>query len=236
VPLLLKDIGEFTWAVLTIWQAYMTGSIVTALVGLYERLSQKTVSTRAYIAGVIAFLLVAFFMAWRENHLALIKLQQKLKTPEFSGEISALGSGVRSDGAVAVVVSGRIINPHGPPSGIAEWKVQIDLPGRWLVDGTIPFPSAEDIHLPLAKSGGSAVLKTELYWPGEAIKPIPEGGASDGWLIAILPKEIQQKELYGSGTTCILSFKDIANVSWHYLKRSFSDKPVSNLPGVGELR
>jgi hypothetical protein len=65
---LLKDIGQWLWSVATIWQAYMTGGIVWAIIGTYERVTQRTISVRSFIYGVIAFLLAAFFFAWREQH------------------------------------------------------------------------------------------------------------------------------------------------------------------------
>jgi hypothetical protein len=83
---ILKDIGVFVWAVLGTWQAYMTGGIVIALLGVYERVTKKTISLRTFIIGVFAFLLVAFFLAWRDQYHGVItakteteKAQKKLE-------------------------------------------------------------------------------------------------------------------------------------------------------------
>jgi len=63
----LSDIGTFLWGVLSHWQAYMTGGIVMAVLFIYERLWNKTVSTRTVVWGIIAFFIAAFFMAWRDQ-------------------------------------------------------------------------------------------------------------------------------------------------------------------------
>src|SRR5213080_1858943 len=85
---LIKEIGQFLWAVLTIWQAYMTGGIVIALLGIYERLMQKTVSIRTFLIGVLAFLLVALFLAWRDQlHRGNELSKQMAESTRLAGEI-----------------------------------------------------------------------------------------------------------------------------------------------------
>jgi hypothetical protein len=74
---LLREIGLFLWSVFGYWQAYMTGGIVMALLGLYERLVRKTISFRTFLVAVFAFLLVAFFMAWRDQYRQRLGMEEK---------------------------------------------------------------------------------------------------------------------------------------------------------------
>jgi hypothetical protein len=64
-----SEIVEFIIAVISHWQAYVTGGAITGLVALVERLSGWTMPKRAYaVLYVGVFLLVSFFLAWRDQY------------------------------------------------------------------------------------------------------------------------------------------------------------------------
>jgi hypothetical protein len=76
----VHNIAYFTIAVLKHWQSWVTGSVVTGLIAVFERLTGKSLSKRAYGAiFVVAFLLVAFFLAWQDEYQRANNLESKLR-------------------------------------------------------------------------------------------------------------------------------------------------------------
>jgi hypothetical protein len=68
-----SDIIVFAIAVVSHWQGYVTGGAVTGLVALVERLSGWTMPKKVYAALYVGvFLLVSFFLAWREQYRAAL--------------------------------------------------------------------------------------------------------------------------------------------------------------------
>jgi hypothetical protein len=75
----LRDIGQFIVAVVSHWQAYVTGGVVTGLVSVGERLTGKTLPNKVYAAVFLGFfLLVSFFLAWDDEYRRSNKLQADL--------------------------------------------------------------------------------------------------------------------------------------------------------------
>jgi hypothetical protein len=78
-----SDILVFVSSVLSHWQAYVTGGAITGLVALVERLLDWKMPKWAYAALYIGiFLLVAFFLAWRDQYrvaLDVPTLRQQIK-------------------------------------------------------------------------------------------------------------------------------------------------------------
>jgi hypothetical protein len=66
----VQEFGLFLWAVLAHWQSYVTGGIVTAGVGIYERRTGRTIPWRLYVSlFFVSAGLVAFFYAWHDEHI-----------------------------------------------------------------------------------------------------------------------------------------------------------------------
>jgi hypothetical protein len=89
---MLSDILAFIWAVLSHWQSYATGGVVTGLIGVVERLSGKQLPKKLYLSiFVVSFLLAAFFMAWRDeysraNQLSFTGGSQRQRIEDLSQE------------------------------------------------------------------------------------------------------------------------------------------------------
>lgn len=76
---MLRDIWVFAVAVISHWAAYLTGGVVTALVVAIERLTDWKMSKKWFViifCGV--FILVSFFLTWREEFQRANGLQVKL--------------------------------------------------------------------------------------------------------------------------------------------------------------
>ena len=64
----LSDFTRFLVAVVSRWQAYITGSLLTAFAFLYEHISKKMISATVVVWGAAGFFLTGAFMAWREEY------------------------------------------------------------------------------------------------------------------------------------------------------------------------
>jgi hypothetical protein len=75
----MSEIGLFLWAVLAHWQSYVTGGFITAVLGIYERKTDKTIPWRLYVAiFLVTAGLVAMFYAWHdEHHNAQVLIEEK---------------------------------------------------------------------------------------------------------------------------------------------------------------
>jgi hypothetical protein len=82
------EIGLFLWAVIAHWQSYVTGGVVTAGVGIYERRSGKNIPWKLY--ATLFFLsagIVAVFYAWHdEHHNTRVVIEEKANAVGVLGE------------------------------------------------------------------------------------------------------------------------------------------------------
>lgn len=66
---MLSDVGVFLVAVISHWQSYITGGAVTALIYIFERLTDWKMPKWAFAAVFLGvFLLVSFFLVWKEQY------------------------------------------------------------------------------------------------------------------------------------------------------------------------
>lgn len=64
-----SDFVVFCIAVVSHWQSYATGGVVTGVISVVERLCDRKMPKWAYAAIFLgAFLLVSFFLAWRDEY------------------------------------------------------------------------------------------------------------------------------------------------------------------------
>jgi hypothetical protein len=178
----LKAIGRFAVSVVTQVAAYMTGGVVAAGVFVYEHYSGKNIPMDAVILGVVAFFVVACFLAWKKEFDGGTKLQERLNqaithdaaslhtTLEVAlyqtdrDRIRTHRIGVRNDGsAVAKNVKVRLLNISPTPSESEMFRN--DFPYRVVKDdatwsrfhSTIPYEDAninphEEEHFRIAIS------------------------------------------------------------------------------------
>jgi hypothetical protein len=76
---MLHDLARFVVAVVSHWQAYVTGGAVTGVVTLIERLTAWKLPKWAFAALFVGvFLLASFFLTWRDEYLRANTLQATL--------------------------------------------------------------------------------------------------------------------------------------------------------------
>ena len=82
----MSDFWQFLVAVFWRWQSWLggtgVGGAIVVLVGLYERLANQKMPKQVYIGIFIgAFLLSAFFLAWRDERKKLQEFQDNADAP-----------------------------------------------------------------------------------------------------------------------------------------------------------
>jgi hypothetical protein len=86
VPQLLEDIIDFLWAIISQWAVLLTGGIIIAALGAYERFQGRNVSLRTYLILANVFLLASCFWAWRDQHNRTIETTKRLGILERPSE------------------------------------------------------------------------------------------------------------------------------------------------------
>jgi hypothetical protein len=129
---LFGDIGNFIVAVVSHWQSYVTGGVITGLIGVVERLSEWRMPKWAYASTFLGvFLLVSFFLAWREQY------QEAQKLPALESQLQEKDKTIQQ-------------LKEKPP------QVQVNIPGQ------MAYMSSTDIGVVLDsyRIGGNFVVST----------------------------------------------------------------------------
>jgi hypothetical protein len=231
----LKEFGEFLWAVATNWAGYTTGGLVVALLWLWSTLRQVPISRKIGTIVAIAFLVLAFFNAWRDKYHDALKTQAKideLSKPELQGRVDAVGaapSGAHGENAV-VAITASITNT-GAPSIADITGVTITpksggqpIPGNFLPKGNIT----------LQGSGQSALsLSPADHLPTKAFaQPIARGGGVGGYLMVVV-HGITKDQVLG-GSTVVLNFNDVNGKQYSAQFVAITPSPIE-LPDMNEL-
>ena len=228
--------AEYLPALWVHWVALMGMS--SLLIGLGLRIGRRVSRTFKGWSEIPGWMLIcaglvgvfwAGYAAWQEKNQALIALEQKLKTPEFGGELSTVMTGSRGRGKSLVVVAGAITNPLGPPSGAVGWNMGIQLPDSRIIWGEAPPTGGKDITVHVEHNGLTVTLPIENYWPTKTLQPIPAGGAADGWFWSTFGN-LDLDEAYVKRATVIVEFKDVIANKTHSLTIDLAEKGI-HVPG-----
>ena len=176
---LIGDLKLFGASLLKAWWALMSCAAFTVL-GLFIALEDKgnkwAVGGTVVLAGI--FFVCAAFMAWREKYSALVGLQERLASPQIDFVIgSAWWGGDTLHGALTIIVTMQVFNPHGPPTAMFSWELSLQLePDGIARRGEIPIESAfgTPLHLPNGQTLG--LRKDGEIRRQASAKPIPAGG------------------------------------------------------------
>jgi hypothetical protein len=218
---LLRDLFEFTLAVVNSWAGYATGGVVVALLWLWSTLRNEQIPKRIGVAVAIFFLFAAFFNAWRIQHLAVAGLTSRIdliSKPDFEVVPTSLNIGqealLGTHEMTVVLLTVTILN-HGAPSVVKDWSFAIVRSDGVEVFGTpylepVTKVGNGDQNLPgLVLSSDQSLLKTATRIP------IPTGGAADGYMLFMFPT-MTNDEIRSPGSQMKLDIKDMANREYKY--------------------
>jgi hypothetical protein len=209
----ISDLFLFIYTVLSYWQAYVTGGVITAVVGIFERLTDTRLAKRAYVwLFVITFLLASFFLAWRNEHISLQNIKQELSrekdqnAPKLGGHIEQviITEGTDSNGSQVFILLS--IGNTGGTSIVEDFLLKIKLTDFDHDVGAKDFPG-ETISLLDEKKSKVTIHPQETMKTKEG-KPIERGYKMRGWLM--FPVEGVKPELIRRPKTQFtISFKDV---------------------------
>jgi hypothetical protein len=225
---LLLDIARFVWAILSHWQAYMTGGIIIAALGAYERLIHKNVSTHTFAIGVTLFFIVALFMTWRDEYRGRLGASKRAEAslPDLHGEFLQTNSHPLR-GGVGVLVVLRVKNTGGD-SIINDWAMSVAIRGAVRSAALQEIPNT----LTLTDTAGQTVR----YYGSDAIydktssEPIKRGGSQTGliwgWFNGMDLSELDTH-------TVAVSFSDVADRRYTIKPRQVFPAPYpERFPGL----
>jgi hypothetical protein len=134
-----NELVIFCVAVVSHWQAYVTGGAVTGIIGVVERLTDWKMPKRAYAAVFLGiFLLVSFFLAWRDQyHEALRVPAQEIQLQDKDRQITELRD---RPPQFQVNVPAPVVNIPSQMAYMASTDVSLaaasyKIGGNWTVNG-----------------------------------------------------------------------------------------------------
>jgi hypothetical protein len=244
---LFSDFFLFIYTILSYWQAYATGGLITMAVGLFERLSNHQLTKRAYVGlFVITFLFASFFLAWRDEHNNYLRTSeelQKIKSPILTGEIMTsaviaptVGGSLTetekiTDNDTVLMLVVRIKN-QGAPTILDNWRLTVTYPGMAPKEAILLTPPPGTM---LGPKPADLTFSSADFLPDKTItNPIPTGGAVTGNLMFLVrgispaaPIEVVK------GAQLDLYFKDVGGSEKH-IHAEFAgklDKSIA-IPGL----
>jgi hypothetical protein len=160
---------------------------------------------------------------------------REYRSPEFSGEISGIFSARHQmDGRTisVILISAIITNPHGPPSGIMNWKMGIKNPTSGITWGnTLPL-STKDQRGPVGHGIPGITFPNNKYLVDETLEPIAAGASVVGWFWSTFTQN-QIDEAYKSHHYLILQFRDAVSGTEHTMEKQFPE-PGFHWEGVAQ--
>src|SRR6266481_696 len=224
---LLEDIARFIWAVMSMWQAYMTGGIVIASLGIYERITNKTISLRTFIIGVAAFLLVAFFMVWRDQYRARVDAEKNLEVNLVGSIDYVYATPVGSHTLVFVLMT---ITNKGAPSAVVGWRLSVKSNNFEVKD--VPFAQIPDVfRVQRAEGDISAIFHGKECLCEKTVTQVQRGDFRAGYIAFAIDGD-HASDIVSSGTTIAVSFKDYAGHVYSTKSDMTAKSNPPYMPGV----
>jgi hypothetical protein len=219
----LKELGEFSWAVINNWAGYATGGLVVALIWLWSTLKQIPISRKLGITLALIFLFFAFFNAWHN--------QYSRSHPGFVLQIQQNGIGTNLAGGTIVFIQAVIFN-RGAPSIAHDWMLYVTPIGEKEINAKLLLVTKENPIVFQDQKNGSWTFNSEdtLYY--KTTTPIPSGGQASGVLVFTV--EGKDKATVGQkGTKLKLACMDVFenDISAEVTRRNVSEG-IKFYPGI----
>lgn len=199
------------------WQNWLSGSgvggAVVIVIGLLQWFGVWKMPKGIYALVFLGcFFVGANFVAWKNQHEKLLALEIRLASPEFKLRTDVC-AWMSYDDKLAIIQTGVLSNPLGPPSGVSEWSMTFEAPGRGTyIGGLMPPPSSTGVFTLPNKN--RVLLRPDLQWQTNALKALNPGDAVEGWIMGVFPgATVRDAEI--DGARVITTFKDVATGKEH---------------------
>jgi hypothetical protein len=177
----MRDLWDFLLAVLSQWVALMSG-IASVIIGLWLR-AKKTqdIGSKAFFFVGLACMLLAFFLAWRDEHKSKLALMD-FGLPKLSGSIDQAAVLKLPEGFTGIILWVTIRN-LGAPSTVDSYRLE-----SCTTDGSrinLPLEAAPQ-NVVFGDMGKAKTMDTShgAIYDKTAEQPIPRGGASRGMVFS----------------------------------------------------
>ncbi|MFN7928596.1 MAG: hypothetical protein U0Y68_11730 [Blastocatellia bacterium] len=261
---LLHDILLFIYAVLTSLAGYLTGGLVIAAMFIYERIKNKPISMRTFWVGLVIFLFVSFFSAWRDEHTSVreaTKTVTEMKTQinetkqNLTKEIESVKHDLTFEREHNIPkLSGNIdqvVIGDEPTLNQLQLLIQISVRNTGtpsIVDGwpvriksdSIDFTDkptlvARDYYASTRNNDVRLKFQKGDFIYEKAVSPLANGARITGWLRYII-KGIPYSQINRTGTDITVSFYDITGQLYTttYHLTDKQDTHPSYIPGGGQ--
>jgi hypothetical protein len=219
---ILKQMGDFVWAVITNWAGYATGGVIVALVSLWSLLRKIPPSKKFGVVLALVFLFVALFNAWRDQYVR--------SHPALVLKIDQNGVGVNPDGEVVIFIQASIFN-RGAPTILRDWSLFVTPPGKAEIRAENHLITKES-PIVFHEASGTVTFDPEdtLYY--KTTSPVVSGGQTSGVLVFGIKGETKEA-IAQSGTklklTCTDVFDNLISVE---VPRKGLSEGIKFVPGI----
>lgn len=222
---MLSDFLSYVWLLLWGWLGLIAGSLGAA-VALYEKSKKKELHPRRYIAILLAFLLIAGFVGWRDERERAAGLTKKVaelevalqqetrkRTPDIRLTVEDAFAGILVDQDIAdespndtgLVFYMAARNLGLMPSIVDGYLLRLQVPnvGTVIAENT---PLSKGFTLRSALGEAVRMDRSNALYE-KTLHPIPSGGMEKGILVFIA-RNVREYQLY-SGATYELAWRDV---------------------------
>ncbi len=201
----LKDLVQFLLASAEHWAVLVTGGIVIALLWLWSALKQRPLPRRLVLGLAAAFLVFAFFNAWRE--------QYQRSHPGLSLEIDSVMVGYedQSPESSKWLIIASVAN-NGSPSVADQWKLSVLAPG-WNHEASQPFSLIapnEPVRFNYEEGDSLVYSQDDALYGKTMPQPLATGSKQTGLLMFLFPG-LSKSVVTQKGTIVTLECRDVAS-------------------------
>ena len=183
---------------------------------------------------LVGFLLLAFFLAWREQKVRADTVEARLRAPDMTIELGLLAVSFagKANQDTLVTLGGTINNPLGPASAVDHWEMDMVFEDSTTIQGDVPLVPDKDLQMPLG-DGRKRTLTPAKYWPAVTAAPLQAGAIASGWIVAGF-KGINKDRAMTSKPTIVLRFTDAFN-KVHSISKPWGGSGSQNIIGLEDL-
>src|ERR1043165_2901282 len=214
-----SDIFLFIYSTLGYWQALVSGGVVTALIVVFERLSDYRLNRKTFLGLFVGvFLLVAFFLCWREEHLGRLRQEAEINRllsakPRLKGsfEFFQMGDDANSPGYMGVAMVMSIANVGSTPTIADHWSCNLSmvrLDGTDVIKGEVrSFP--EGLAVPRGSNQPMIFGRDDALYIKTMRTPITPGAKVVGAMFCRFPNASLGNLRSSEDNALVVSFRDV---------------------------
>lgn len=219
--------STFLGVVFPIFVALIGEAIGVKLWGWKEMIQNwKRATGIGFAALGIGYALLFFWLIVDNVYQDHIKLEAQVRQsesgPEFKLDIqngvTAILGEPNNRNVSLVIVSGAVINVHGPETGTTNWQMWIDHldNGAVLHARMVPnLPSRTDLRVMYPAWNGQLAIEPSEFWPEKTSEPIRPGQISMGWIWGEFPITLADLDRQEKSAILHVQFDDIVSGKTH---------------------